>query len=46
MSSTDISNILKQLDELAQPKQLPALFKPHNISPVLGSPEKKNPLSG
>ena len=46
MSSTDISNILKQLDELAQPKQLPALFKPHNISPVLGSPEKKNPMSG
>ena len=46
MSSTDISNILKQLDELAQPKQLPALFKPQNISPVLGSPEKKNPMSG
>jgi hypothetical protein len=46
MSSTDISNILKQLDELSQPRQLPALFKPHNISPVLGSPEKKNPMSG
>ena len=49
--SNDIYNILKKFDSLtegqtAQQKsvpQLPALFKPRDISPVLGAPEKQHP---
>ena len=49
--SHDIYNILKRFDSLvegqnAQQKsvpQLPALFKPRDISPVLGAPEKQHP---
>lgn len=49
-----IADILKRLDALMEGQnaaqrsvpQLPAEFKPRDISPVLGAPEKKHPTSG
>ena len=45
--SNDIYKILQKFDEAETPKQLPALFKPKNISPVLGADkDKKDPMDG
>jgi hypothetical protein len=52
--SHDIYTILKTFDRLTEGqnaqqksvKQLPALFKPQNISPVLGSNSQANPFKG
>jgi hypothetical protein len=49
--SHDIYSILKRFDSVAEGQdanqksvpQLPALFKPRDISPVLGAPEKQHP---
>jgi hypothetical protein len=49
--SHDIYSILKRFDSVAEGQdanqksvpQLPALFKPREISPVLGAPEKQHP---
>jgi hypothetical protein len=49
--SNDIYSILKRFDSIAEGQnaqqksvpQLPALFKPKDISPVLGAPEKQHP---
>lgn len=42
--SQDLYQLVNRLDELAgRPRQLPALFQPKTISPVLGEPEKQHP---
>ena len=48
----DITNILTQFDNLTEgratqeARQLPQDFKPDNISPVIGEPEKDHPTKG
>lgn len=45
--SDDIYQLVSKLDELAKPKQLPALFKPRRVSPVLTGPYgKENATQG
>lgn len=51
-TSKDIGNILRIFDVLtegratAEARQLPQNFKPENISPVLGEPERDHPTKG
>lgn len=43
----DLYRIIQRLDELEKSRQLPALFKPKDISPVLNGPyDKTHPTSG